>query len=320
MGSHRSHRSEPVALDVMRILVDKSDTGRSHRTWVLALQNDTLYIAMIKGKIDPSRLFNSDPTVWKDVRIRPHRFSPSSLWPSAHSSYLKYSPSRGDDSSVYKKFKDPLHLCTQSDKAYRNLTEDDFHKQVSQREIEMCERLHRYPHPNIAKYKGVECAKEIAVRRSKDLELLKRFDKERVIKIIFKKYTSNLWDWVLDGKSIPSLTDCLTSIANGIKHMHSLSLVHCDIKPDNIFVEYVSSSQVRYVVGDFDSTARKGTEYELKGGTVDWGKDKGFDGAIVEENDDWYSFDLLKAWLVRRLGRRERDYSHIGGPGRVRKF
>jgi serine/threonine protein kinase len=273
---------------------------------------------MIKGKIDARRLLNSDPTIWEDVCIGPVQFRPSSLWPRAHSSYHRYSSNGGDDSSVYKKFKDPLLLATESEDAHEHFTDDDMYKKISQREIEMCERLRQHPHPNIAKYKGVECRTKMVCRRSNGVELFRKFDSERVVKIVFKRYSSSLHDWVLAGKPI-SLTECLTSIAHGIRHMHSLGLVHCDIKPDNIFVDSGSSRHISYVVGDFDSTALEGSVYELKGGTSGWTKDKEFDEDPVEEDDDWYAFDITKKWLISRYNRRERDYDHIGGPGRVRR-
>lgn len=308
-------------MDVMDHIIDYSKSDRTYRTWVLACADAKLYIAMKKTKIEPARLLTTDPTTWLDPRqcLAPARFRPSALWPRARSSYHRYASIGVDNSSsVYKKYKEPLSVVTESDHAYPNITDSEMFKLISEREIETCERLRRYPHPNIAKYKGVECRSEMVCRRPYGVEIRAKFDTERVTKIVFKRYSSSLHDWVLKGKPV-SLTDCLTSIVSGIKHMHSLGLVHCDIKPDNIFVDRVDSRHTYYVVGDFDSTAQKGSVYELKGGTSGWGKDKEFDRDWVEEDDDWYAFEITKAWLIRQLGRRARDYNHIGGPGRLRR-
>lgn len=44
---------------------------------------------------------------------------------------------------------------------------------------------------------------------------------------------------------------CLQSIANGIEYMHSMGIVHCDIKPSNIFVKRAPEhSGQEYVFGD----------------------------------------------------------------------
>ena len=46
-------------------------------------------------------------------------------------------------------------------------------------------------------------------------------------------------------------------ILNGLQHLHSLSIMHRDLKADNVFVRVGSSGQItKLVIGDFD-TAKK---------------------------------------------------------------
>lgn len=79
-------------------------------------------------------------------------------------------------------------------------------------------------------------------------------------------------DWVQRGKPV-DIKYFLESIASGIKHMHSIGLVPCDIKPDNILLDDTGRRH-EYGAGDFDSTAQAGTVYGLKGGDRNWSKPK----------------------------------------------
>lgn len=320
---HRPRASQPI-MAIMRYVVGHYDgsADRSVRTWVLACADGKLYLAMKMGTIDDRRLTITDSATWLDRRegVPPVRFLPSALWPRARRSWTRYLPSGGDRSSqVYKKHKDPLMMVLESPHAYRNITDDDIHKLISFREIESSEYLLRHPHPNIAEYKGVECRSELVTIRPDGSSIRARFDTERALSLVFKKYSSNLEDWVDDGKPV-SVTKCLTHIVRGIEYLHSLGLVHCDIKPDNIFVDNSNRGHISYVVGDFDSVAPEGSRYDLKAGDRRFSKHKEFHRDLVEKDDDWYAFEKTKKWLLRRLGRRERDYEHIGGPGRVRRF
>ena len=116
-------------------------------------------------------------------------------------------------------------------------------------EAEVCEILQKSPHPNIAKYFG--CLVE----------------DEKIKGLCFAKYGPNLMDRVRDGPPVDKAS-CLRDIRNGIEHLHSLGLIHCDINPSNIF-----SDQERFVVGDFDSCTREGTKLGIKRGTYPWTDD-----------------------------------------------
>jgi serine/threonine protein kinase len=49
-----------------------------------------------------------------------------------------------------------------------------------------------------------------------------------------------------EGRSLIAL-----GIASGIAHLHSLGIIHCDIKPGNILLERKSDGEVRPMIGDF---------------------------------------------------------------------
>jgi serine/threonine protein kinase len=123
-------------------------------------------------------------------------------------------------------------------------------KDITSREIRQCESLRRHPHPNICHYHGVTVDKT-------GLE---------VSGLIFDRYDSTLQDMVRHGASFDA-AQCLQHLKATTEHLHSLGLVRCDIKPNNIFVEY---SPKHYVLGDLDSAHHEGTILNIKAGTPGW--------------------------------------------------
>jgi serine/threonine protein kinase len=98
---------------------------------------------------------------------------------------------------------------------------------------------------------------------------------------------------------------CLESIANGIEHLHSIGIVHNDIKPGNIFVKFMDQGFIgpqQWVIGDFDSAQDTGALLMLKGGTKLWNRPKIIGRHYAEEGDDWYGFQKVKKWLVMDMG------------------
>ncbi|PUU81532.1 hypothetical protein B9Z19DRAFT_1076734 [Tuber borchii] len=76
----------------------------------------------------------------------------------------------------------------------------------------------------------------------------------------------DLYKRVTRKDSRPFNTDLvLRGIQEGIRHLHSLGLVHCDIKPANIVMNHGDTP----VIVDFDSCRHKGEKLGLKGGTCD---------------------------------------------------
>jgi hypothetical protein len=123
-------------------------------------------------------------------------------------------------------------------------------KDITAREIRRCEFLRQHTHPNICQYHSVTLD-EAGLR---------------VSGLIFDRYDGSLQDNVRGGASFDA-AKCLKHLKRAIGHLHSLGLVHCDIKPDNIFVR---NSPEHYVLGDFDSTHYDDTFVGVKAGTPGW--------------------------------------------------
>lgn len=129
---------------------------------------------------------------------------------------------------------------------YKDVTDLE---QLILREVEVCEILKLHPHPNIAVYGGC------------------RTKNGRVSSICYKSYTSTLQQKVNPGylnkseflsRGRDSLDDttrgCLDGVLAGIRHLHSLGLVHNDITPSNIMFE---ENGVPVII-DFDSCRKVG--------------------------------------------------------------
>jgi serine/threonine protein kinase len=138
---------------------------------------------------------------------------------------------------------------------------------VTEREIRTCEFRRKYPCKNIANYRVVQCKDVMKVGHD---GCSVRLDTERVIKLVFERYDCDPHELIKKGTLI-DVKYCLGSVAAGITRMHDLKLVHCDLKPANIFIEVnlskSASHAYEFVVGDFDGAAITGSKSELKAGT-----------------------------------------------------
>jgi serine/threonine protein kinase len=242
----------------------------------------------------------------------PFRFNPAALYPRASSTYHRFRSREGESSSaVFKKVQKPLDLLSSTGRP--DLLTDGSTKLLTAREISICELLRSKPHPNIARYRGVECKSSLDFgtgSRAKRITL----DTERVYRLVFKRYDCDLGQLVNSGKRF-DVKYCLRSIEAGLVHMYSLGLVHVDIKPENIFVSKPSSknSTYEFVIGDFDSTQKIGSRLELKGGDERWSKLGSNEmGKKVGPDNDWFNFQNLKLWLVGVIGGKVGDYDGIG--------
>ena len=117
-----------------------------------------------------------------------------------------------------------------------------------------------------------------------------------VTSLVFDRYDMTLGDMVR-GQLAFDIEQCLQNIVDGVKHMHSLGLVHCDIKPENVFVD-VRNRQ--FVVGDFDSAHAEGGVLEKKGGTVGWVPKDEDTGGVAMREIDVYSSLMMAFWLRRK--------------------
>jgi hypothetical protein len=151
-------------------------------------------------------------------------------------------------------------------------------KDITLREIHVCEFLRQSPHPNVCFYRGV------------------RIGRGLVTGLIFDRYDMTLRECLYKGCPI-DIPRCIQDIRNGIQVFHNQGFVHCDIKPDNIFVDVQNQ---RFVAGDFDSVHREGARLSLKVGTPGW---------VTEDEDTSeiarYEIDLVQSSYDSDLARKE---------------
>jgi serine/threonine protein kinase len=152
-------------------------------------------------------------------------------------------------------------------------------KDIVEREIKNCEVLRKSPHPSICAYHGVE------------------YDEtETVTGLYFDQYDMSLSDVVKQSRSFDA-EKCMSDIRAGIEHLHSLSLVHSDIKSHNIFVDLKAQ---RFVVGDFDSIHEEGSPLEFKTGTTGWTMIDKEMGRRARYEGDWFAFEMVKEWIKKK--------------------
>jgi serine/threonine protein kinase len=113
-------------------------------------------------------------------------------------------------------------------------------------EVEACEVLQQHPHPNIAQYFG--CVTMDG----------------KITGLCFHKYPITLSQKLKEATPFDKAF-CLEGIESGVRHMHSLGLIHNDLNPRNIMMD-----GERPVIIDFDSCKREGDELGLKAGTSGW--------------------------------------------------
>jgi serine/threonine protein kinase len=140
-------------------------------------------------------------------------------------------------------------------------------------EAQICEILRASPHPNIAQYLG--CIVE----------------KGRITGLCFIRYDMTLLQRVTQDARPFNADYLLRGIEEGIRHLHSLDLIHCDLNPNNVFLR----GEVP-VVGDFDSCRRKGEKLGLKAGTSGWTSEE-FEFALPA--NDQYGLSLIQDFLFR---------------------
>ncbi|KAF2868474.1 kinase-like domain-containing protein, partial [Massariosphaeria phaeospora] len=149
---------------------------------------------------------------------------------------------------------------------------------IMKREIQTCEMLRQNSHPNICAYLGVRCVGP------------------HVIGLSFDRYKHTLTSLVYSRMEFDA-RHALQNITSGLMHLHRLGYVHCDIKPDNIFVNDIAS---HFVIGDFDSCHKRGKPLNAKTGTPRWMNAKLKTSKPADPADstmDWWSLNLVKIWM-----------------------
>jgi len=141
-------------------------------------------------------------------------------------------------------------------------------------EAEVCEILRASPHPNIAQYLG--CIVEDG----------------RITGLCFVKYGMNLSERVTKGSRSFDTDDFLRGIEKGIRHLHSLGLIHCDINPTNILTNGDAP-----VICDFDSCRREGEKLGFKAGTMGWTSE---DFEFARPENDQYGLSKIRDFLFQK--------------------
>ena len=139
-------------------------------------------------------------------------------------------------------------------------------------EAEVCEILRTSPHPNIAQYLGCQV------------------EDDRIMGLCFVKYGMNLWERVIKDSRPFDKDLILQGIQEGIRHLHSLGLIHCDLNPVNIVMDHGDTP----VIVDFDSCRRNGEELGLKRGTFGWTNE---DFKFARPENDEYGLSKIRDFL-----------------------
>jgi hypothetical protein len=308
-SSDSASASKPK-LNIVDVLLIPATEDSDSKTWVLASKRSKLYVAATRGTLPASALESVDSSAWSFVR--PQKLDPANLYTIDKPSYHRFRYRKGEaHNDVYKEHHNSLEVAT-SHKGLEQL-EDEHTALLTRREVVTCELLRENPHHNIAEYRGVICSDELEFDHPSGL-IHVPFDAERILKLVFKRYDCTLWDLVVHQQSV-NVEQCLQSVAAGISHMHSLGLVHGDIKPKNIFLSAEDGKDpeqsLHYVIADFDSTHKAHSRIMLKSGELTWTRPK-HDGDYAEEDDDWYAFYQVKMWLVESTGTRMSEFEGIG--------
>lgn len=133
-----------------------------------------------------------------------------------------------------------------------------------------------------------------ALRRSFDLKIVKT--------VFLKKMEAYLVMELFDGKSVearpPSslleVVDTFIQTAAGLKAMHTLGYVHCDIKPNNI----LRNSQGLVKVIDFGQSSKIGTVKERIQGTPDYISPEQVERRPITVQTDIYNFGATVYWAL----------------------
>ncbi|KAF9692799.1 hypothetical protein EKO04_009319 [Ascochyta lentis] len=173
----------------------------------------------------------------------------------------------------------------------------DHHARATYQEILRCEAIAPSPHANLARYLGVQ-TKMIG-------------GEERVVGIAYQRYSMDLYHFVMMKRLLlPRHIDLIMQgIERGMRHLHGLGLVHCDLRPTNVFVTFGEERDEdegvvlkEVVIGDFDASVKIGEEVSLKRACNGWWPPNMEWNAKAEECIDQWCLDKMKSWLKEGAG------------------
>ncbi|KEY63873.1 hypothetical protein S7711_10118 [Stachybotrys chartarum IBT 7711] len=186
-----------------------------------------------------------------DVEIDPRKIPPEHIFPLAEE--VLFEASEFDDALYIKR---------------PRLTGYDGNSLISSgllQEVRVCEIIRQHPHPHIAKYHG--CIVQNG----------------RITGLAFDRYAETIAERFDRCGNIS--TECFQRIQDGIKHLHSLRLVHNDIGPDNIMFADIESKEP--IIIDFDSCVLVGSPLPVKRGPVPEGT------ATAEFGNDFFGLEMM---------------------------
>jgi serine/threonine protein kinase len=273
-----SQTIEPTTMTappIPRLFLIEQRKQKDGDTWLLfgdkAKESNDIYYA--KATANDTRLVGSWPWKWAfppfliDKRRVVPQYMPNMTVTHRDASYL----SGCDEFDRYFHVKSPQYLL-HGDRLVTGPPPVD----IMSREIKTCEFLNKHPHPNVCAYHGVLLDSDSFAEG-----------------LVFDKYTMNLAQYVRRRYQFDA-KDALDDIEAGIDHIHSLGLVHCDIKPENILVDVPNR---RFVVGDFDSTHQRGERLAIKWGTPGWTNERFME---AHREVDFHGLSMIRNWLENK--------------------
>lgn len=262
---------------------------------------------MAKAHLAKKEIEAADPTTWTDPEYcePPGEVDLTTVYPAYVPSTLLFTPGIGDKPN-YAYTKQPIYLDQIGRKKLSPRILASRGALIA-REAAVCERIRARPYFGLADDRGVISFDKKRYTFGKghvDIPL----NTVRVLGIVFRCYDCTLTQLVSSGVSF-NVENCLKAIAYAIEHLYWLGIVHSDIKPNNVFIKKTSLNvpdPYVWKLEDFDSAHDVGALMSLKGGTPGWARPEVVGDNVrtagAQKDDDWYSFQKIKEWLIREKG------------------
>ena len=217
-----------------------------------------------------------------NVTIDEDTTEPRLLYPNYRPTNRKFT-GNPNDPSVFMKAQNFKKIHPHNSEHYAECTAQEMNR---------CEQISRHAHPNLAQYLGVQT---------------KKFDGcERVTRIVYKRYSMDLYAFVLEKKLLKEhhIAFLLDGIRAGMQALHAMELVHCDLRPMNIFItigegldEAGNAVLEEVVLGDFDASVKIGESIELKRASREWWPEEAKFRMMAETWMDEWCLEKLENWL-----------------------
>lgn len=249
---------------------DDQDFSHTHIVLRAGKENDYQYYYAITD-----RRYSSNAEI-NPLELDVSPTPPEAIWPPFPADFKKAPDPLPENCHVKRESPLPenFHVKREDLESHGEKTVFDGGTNLLWKEAQICEVLHKSPHPNIAQYYG--CLVENG--RIKGL----CFGKYDMTLLEKTEHDSRPFDWDL----------CLRDIQKGIEHLHRLGLVHCDINPRNVMM-----NENMAVIIDFDSCHREGERLGAKAGAGGWTRDE---FTHAERENDFYGLSKIRDFLFER--------------------